>query len=84
MNIKDPEVYRMAKALAEEHNTTMTEEIRRALRERFDQLERKPNPKEGLAKWLIEFSATTAPHFVGEDKTRDLFEDIYDEFGLPK
>ena len=68
----------------------MTESEDRVLDETVDEvdqlkrLERRPNPKEGLAKLLIELSATTAPHFVGDDKTRDLFEDLHDENGLPK
>jgi hypothetical protein len=33
---------------------------------------------------IKEFAATTAPHFKGADKTRDLFEDLYDEHSLPK
>jgi antitoxin VapB len=84
LNIKDPEVHRMVKSLAEEHQTSMTEEVRQAVRERFEQLKNRPNPKAGLADWIIEYSNTTAPHFVGDDRTRDLFEDLYDENGLPK
>jgi hypothetical protein len=74
----------MVKALAEEHHTSMTEEVRQAVRQRYEQLKNKPNPKAGLAEWIIEFCATAAPHFVGDDRTRDLFEDLYDENGLLK
>jgi hypothetical protein len=74
----------MAKALAEEHQTSITEEVQQAVRDRYEQLKNKPNPKAGLAERIIEFSATTATHFVGDDRTRDLFEDLYDENGLPR
>lgn len=77
MNIKDPEVHAMAKALAHRRNTTVTGAVRDALREA---LERDEGDRAGMAERLLELGrraqAIHAP-ILSDD-------DLYDEQGLPR
>jgi hypothetical protein len=86
--IESEEAYNLARELAEEHQTSITTEVLAALRARAalkqPETSPTPNPKSGLAERLKALSETTAPRFKGEDRTRDLFEDLYDEDGLPR
>ncbi|MEJ7837244.1 MAG: type II toxin-antitoxin system VapB family antitoxin [Thermomicrobiales bacterium] len=86
LNIKDEEIHRMAKALAEAHRTSMTEEVRQAVRERYDRIEPKANSKAGLVDWIKEFTATLGPaHKSGDPEFSQMIDELlYDENGLPK
>jgi antitoxin VapB len=77
LNIKDPEVYRLAGLLAKRRGTTMTGAVREALREAVD---RSTEQREGIAEALMEIgrrSAARPEPFLTDD-------DLYDERGLPK
>lgn len=77
MNIKDPEVHAMAKALAGRRRTTVTGAVRQALAEA---LEREASEREGLAQRLLaigERSRLDDAPFLTDD-------DLYDEAGLPR
>lgn len=77
MNIKDPEVHRLAHELATKRHTSATGAVREALREA---LEREEHSREGMAARLMEIGRRAreidAP-FLTDD-------DLYDENGLPK
>jgi antitoxin VapB len=79
LNIKDPEVYRLAAELARRRGTTMTGAVRDALEEA---IEASRKSREGVAERLLEI-ATKMREEVGADEflTDD---DLYDERGLPK
>jgi antitoxin VapB len=77
LNIKDPEVYRLASELARRRHTSMTAAVRQALQET---LERVPPGREGIAERLNEIARRSAARpepFLTDD-------DLYDEWGLPK
>ena len=77
MNIKDPEVHRLAHELATKRHTSATGAVRDALREA---LQREEHSREGLSDWLMEIgrrSATRPEPFLTD-------EDLYDDHGLPK
>jgi antitoxin VapB len=77
LNIKDPEVYRLARELAERRGTSMTAAVREALSEA---LTPSAAEREGLAERLMEIgrrSAAMPEPFLTDD-------DLYDEWGLPK
>ena len=77
LNIKDPEVYRLAAKLAKHRHTSMTAAVRQALEET---LERTPPGREGIAERLNEIarrSAAKPEPFLTDD-------DLYDEWGLPR
>lgn len=77
LNIKDPEVYRLAKALATRRGTSATGAVREALREA---LERDAERRDGLADRLLALgkrSAARPEPFATAD-------DLYDEHGLPR
>jgi antitoxin VapB len=83
LSIKDDETDRLARELARRNGETVTTAVKIALKERLER--QKPNPKEGLAAWLMEISRETAPLMNDGRTTKELFDDLYDdETGLPK
>jgi antitoxin VapB len=77
MNIKDPEVRRLAMELAERRHTSMTDAVRQALEETLD---RDRADRRGLAEKLMKLGEETRPYrheFLTDD-------DLYDENGLPR
>ena len=81
LNIKDPEVYRMARELAEKTGESMTGAVKKALRERLVREEqRKPDPV--MIEKLLEISDRCAARPVLDSRSD---EDIigYDEHGVP-
>ncbi|MBK7721905.1 MAG: type II toxin-antitoxin system VapB family antitoxin [Austwickia sp.] len=82
LNIKDPEVYRLAKQLAAQRSTSATGAVREALREALDRdaTHRDARTREGMADRLLALgrrSAARPERFVVD-------EDLYDERGLPR
>jgi antitoxin VapB len=81
LNIKDPEVYRLARELAERTGESMTEAVRKSLRERLAREEsRRPDP--ALLAKLTEISDRCAARRVLDPRSA---EEIigYDDHGLP-
>jgi antitoxin VapB len=77
LNIKDPEVYRLARELADRRQTSMTAAIRAALNEA---LASAAADREGLADRLLEIGRRAAAK-PGPWLTE---ADLYDEDGLPR
>lgn len=77
LNIKDPEVHRLAHELARQRGTSATGAVREALREA---LERETADRAGMVERLLEIARDARKH--KEDFLTD--DDLYDEFGLPK
>ena len=77
MNIKDPEVYRLATRLAERRHISKTAAVRQALEET---LRRPPPGREGVAEGLMEIgrqaAAIDAPWLTDDD--------LHDDDGLPR
>ncbi len=76
LNIKDPEVYRLAAELAERRKTSMTDAVRQALdeaiaKERADRERAVERLEEMAAKWRAA-GGTVVPE-----------DELYDEWGLP-
>lgn len=83
LNIKNPEVYRLARELAERNGETMSQAVEIALRERLERQQQ--NPKAGLAEWLMELSRETGPLMDDGKSSIELIEELYDpETGLPR
>jgi antitoxin VapB len=81
LNIKDPEVYRLAAELAELRHTTMTAAIREALQAAIaaDQ-----GRREGRLERLNEIALRSAEKIRLEGIQILTDDDLYDEWGLPK
>ncbi len=78
MNLKDPEVYRLARELAERRGTSMTAAVRAAL---VEALEREPaRPARADLDELLAIARRSAAR--PEPYLSD--EDLYDERGLPR
>jgi antitoxin VapB len=77
LNIKDPEVHRLAHELARRRGTSATGAVRAALREA---LQREKGDRAGMVERLLEIGIRAAAK--PEPWLTD--EDLYDESGLPK
>lgn len=77
MNIKDPNVHRLARTLASRRGTTVTGAVRDALTEA---LEREDADREGIAKQLL--ALAQANRQIAEPIADD--DELYDEDGLPR
>ena len=78
MNLKDPEVYRLARELAERRGTSMTAAVRAALAEAVEREPARP-PRASLEDLLAiaRRSAARPEPYLTDD-------DLYDELGLPR
>lgn len=80
LNIKNPQVERLARALASETGETMTSAIRKALEERLERLRRERDIAERRRRVdAILDSLPPPPPGITSDHS-----DLYDEWGLPK
>lgn len=77
LNIKDPEVYRLAKELAERRHTSMTGVVRQALERALETERRASSDRVRRMMEIAERSAARPEPFLTDD-------DLYDEMGLPK
>ena len=82
LNIKDPEVYGMARKLADITKQSMTEVVRQALRDRLAREERKKLSPHVMEK-LREISDHCASLPVLDNRTEDEILG-YDEYGIPR
>jgi antitoxin VapB len=78
MNIKDPEVHRMAHELARRHGTTATGAVRDALRAALEADDRRA--RGDLAEILMDIGRRAAAR--GGTWLTD--NDLYDDMGLPR
>jgi antitoxin VapB len=81
LNIKDPEVYRLAAELARRRGTSMTGAVREALQEAVEASKRS---REGMAERLLEIGRQTRAEMDALGITPLTDDDLYDERGLPK
>ncbi len=82
LNIKDPEVYQMARKLADLTGRSMTEVVRQALRESLAREERRrPNPH--LREKLLEIVHRGAGRPVLDPRSPDEILG-YDDHGIPR
>ena len=79
LNIKNGEVHRLARELANRTGVSMTAAIEAALREKLDRLEKARDKAAVIArvKQIIEESGPTPPGLTSDHS------DLYDDDGLP-
>jgi antitoxin VapB len=80
LNIKNPEAYRLAHAIADATGETLTHAVTEALRERHARLEKRKG-KAGVEEMLA-IADRVAAHVKGPYVDHGAF--LYDEHGLPK
>jgi antitoxin VapB len=81
LNIKDPEVYQLARAVAELTGETLTDAVRHSLRERLQREKRVRLDPQWMEK-LREISDRCAARPVLDTRSDDELIG-YDEFGVP-
>lgn len=83
LNIKDEETHELAKKLAAMTGESLSAAVKISVKERLERQEL--NPKAGLADWLMELTAQTAPLMNDGRTSKQLIDELYDdETGLPK
>lgn len=80
LNVKDPEVYRLAQAIAEATGETMTRVVKDALRERFQKLENQRS-KASLDE-LMAIARRAAANLKGPYEDHGSL--LYGDDGLPR
>ncbi|HEX4319358.1 MAG TPA: type II toxin-antitoxin system VapB family antitoxin [Acidobacteriaceae bacterium] len=82
LNIKNQETVGLIKELSQRTGQTMTGAVTLAVKA---QLERsQPNPKAGLAEWLMQVSRETSAMMNDSRTSKELMDELYDpETGLP-
>ena len=83
LNIKNPEAHRLATEIAKLTNTTLTEAVTNALREKLDRVT-KPKFDQKRYEAIMRIANDCASRLSPETKTIDHGEYLYDEMGLPK
>lgn len=83
LNIKNEEAYRLVKELADREDKSMTTVIIEAVREKLER-DRRPQINEARMQYWLDFGQRVRETADPEWLARDPFEDLYDEFGLPK
>ena len=81
LNIKDPETYKLAKALQQETGETMTYAVTEALRQRLERIRRRGKPEATMAD-LLAIGRRCAS--VRKGSVVDHGTLLYDERGVPK
>lgn len=86
LNLKHPEVYRLASALARETGETMTEAVRRSLEERLGRVRAAPDEvsNERRARRILELATALRERAPAGYFDQDLDAMLYDEDGLPR
>jgi antitoxin VapB len=80
LNVKDPEVHRLAQAIAKQTGETLTGAVKEALRERYERLQKsqKKASIEEMRAIARRISSMVKGPYV------DHADFLYDEHGLPK
>ena len=86
LNIKDPKVADMARRLAKLRNTTITEAVAAALADSLDRTERNAEAEQAerirrTEEIVARFQAKMDPD---APSLREIEEEMYDEYGLPR
>jgi antitoxin VapB len=77
LNIKDPEVYKLASELARRRATSMTGAVRDALTEALERTRLTPEEKiQRMKEIAARVAAIPGPYLTDDD--------LYDDWGLPK
>jgi antitoxin VapB len=82
LNIKDPEVYQLARQVSDLTGETLTDAVRQALRERLQRTERARSDPQWIEK-LREISDRCAARPVLDSRSDEELAG-YDEFGVPR
>lgn len=84
LNIKDPETIELARSLAQQLGKSVTETIREALKEKAAKRASERQAKlDALNAIVAEIQANLPPE-TRAMTSKEMMDDLYDEFGAPK
>ena len=83
LNIKDKETHRLAQELARQNGETLTRAVNIAIRQRLERQRQLPESKSRLER-IRKIVERTAPRMKNAPSSKELFDELYDEYGLPK
>jgi len=83
LNIKNPETEQLARELARSTGESLTLAVTLAIKERLER-QKQATKREDRMAWLNRVSERTAALMNDGRTTKQLFDELYDENGLPK
>lgn len=83
LSLKNEETERLARELARHTGESLTLAVTLAVKERLER-QRNASKREGRLERIMKIAERTAPLFKDRRPSKELFEDLYDETGLPK
>jgi hypothetical protein len=83
LNIKNEEVVRLVKELADREGKSMTTVVREAVEAQLERSYSLEAENTGLADRLLEFSRSNSPAWREPDMSTRHGDLLYDEYGLP-
>lgn len=84
LNLKNPETEKLARKLARVTGESLTAAVTVALKERLENLDRIQQNGGGRLERLMQIVERTAPRFKRSRSSKELFDELYDEAGLPR
>ena len=84
MNIKDPEVYRLARELAELTGESLTEAVGNAVRERLEREQRQKRKEDAFVERILAIGREIRERNLEYWRTLDIDAMLHDVNGLPK
>ncbi len=85
LNLKNPEVYRLAQELSEATGESMTEAVRLSLQERLDRVTSARDAEvEARIRRIHEIAEMIRARIPAGITMRDIDEQMYDDDGLPR
>ena len=86
LHLTDPDTDRLARELARETGETLTEAVNRAVKERLDRVKTKQDTDD--ERFLAEIekivSGVRPKWRRGKNTGREMIDEMYDEYGLPR
>jgi antitoxin VapB len=83
LNLKNEETERLARELARAKGESLTTAVTLALKERLDHHHQSVK-RPGRLERMMEIVERTAPRIKDRRPSKELFDELYDEAGLPK
>jgi hypothetical protein len=87
LNIKNEETYQMVRDLATLKGISLVAAVNEAVQEKLDREkaeQKQRNSRKGMAQRLMAIARECAPLMNDGQTSKELFDDLYDEKGLPK
>jgi antitoxin VapB len=84
LNLKNPETERLAKQLAHSTGETITRAVTVAIKERLERANSRSRKAKGQLDRMIEIVNRTSSRIRDRRPSKELFDELYDDSGMPR